>query len=98
MLIAKIDGSNITVGDYRELFPNTSFPVTGPNDDFYAENGFARVSTFKVHDRSTEMLIGCDPYLDGDMVYTVQVVAKPEPTPAVVPLETAQISSMGTGA
>lgn len=90
------DGAVDRVGDYRDLFPNTSFPVTGPNDDFYGENGLARVSTFKVHDRSTEMLIGCEPYLEGDMVYTVQVVAKPEPV--VVPLETAQISSMGTGA
>ena len=98
MLIAKIDGINITVGDYRELFPNTSFPVTGPNDDFYGENGLAKVSTFKPHDRDTQMLMSCDPYLEGDMVYTVQVVAKPEPTQVVVPLETAQISSMGTGA
>ena len=97
MLIAKIDNGNITVGDYRELFPNTSFPVTGPNDDFYAENGCAKVSTFKPYNHDTEMLIGCDPYLEDGVVYTVQVTGKPEPTPAV-PLETAQISAMGTGA
>ena len=97
MLIAKIDNGNITVGDYCELFPNTSFPVTGPNDDFYVENGCAKVSTFKPYNNDTEMLMGCNPYLEGDVVYTVQVVAKPEPTP-VVPLETVQISAMGTGA
>ena len=79
MFIAKIDNGSITVGNYRELFPNTSFPVTGPNDDFFAENGCARVSTFKPHDRDTEMLIACDPYLEDNIVYTVSVTKKPEP-------------------
>ena len=94
MFIAKIENGVITVGNYRELFPNTSFPVTGPNDDFFAENGCAKVSIFKPHDRDTEMLIACDPYLEDGLVYTVQVVSRP--APAII--ETALGEDFGTGA
>lgn len=99
MLIAKIDNGAITVGDYCELFPNTSFPVTGPNDDFYAENGCAKVSAFKPHDRKTQMLAGCEPYLEDGIVYTVQVVDKPTPVESVVIMDSSSTStmSMGTG-
>lgn len=79
MFIAKIDNGNITVGDYRVLFPDTSFPVSGPDDNFYQENSCVKVSVFKPHDRDTQMLMACDPYLENNIVYTVQVVAKPEP-------------------
>lgn len=78
MNIAKLENGSITVGDYRELFPNTSFPVTGPNDDFYAENGCLKVSIFKEHDRNTQMLVGCDPYEENGMVYTVTIQDKPQ--------------------
>ena len=76
MDIAKLENGSITVGDYRELFPNTSFPVTGPNDDFYAENGCLKVSIFKEHDRATQMLVGCEPYEENGMVYTVTIQDK----------------------
>lgn len=78
MDIAKLENGSITVGDYRELFPNTSFPVTGPNDDFYAENSCLKVSIFKEHDRNTQMLVGCDPYEENGMVYTVTIQDKPQ--------------------
>ena len=79
MDIAKLENGTITVGDYRELFPNTSFPITGPNDDFFVENGCLKVSSFKAHDRATEMLIGCEPYEENGVVYTVTVATRPEP-------------------
>jgi CMP-N-acetylneuraminic acid synthetase len=78
MNIAKIDNGNITVGDYRELFPSTSFPVTGPNDDFFTENNCLKVSIFKEYDKATQMLVGCDPYEENGMVYMVTVQAKPQ--------------------
>jgi hypothetical protein len=94
MFIAKVENGVITVGDYRELFPNTSFPVTGPDANFYQENSCAKVSMFKPHDRDTQMLMACDPYLEDNIVYTVQVVEKPEP----VIIEVADTVSNGTGA
>lgn len=84
MNIAKLENGNITVGDYRELFPNTSFPVTGPNDDFFTENDCLKVSIFKEHDRATQMLVGCEPYVEDGMVYTVQIEAKPKEETVIV--------------
>ena len=84
MDIAKIDNGSITVGDYRYLFPDTSFPVTGPNDDFYTENGCLKVSVFREHDRASQMLVGCDPYIENDVVYTVRVEARPQQKEIIV--------------
>jgi hypothetical protein len=89
MDIAKLENGNITVGDYKELFPNTSFPLTGPNDDFFNENGCLKVSMFKEHDRATQMLVGCGPYEENGVVYTVSVQTRPEP------IQTITIESSG---
>ena len=84
MNIAKLENGTITVGHYRDLFPNTSFPLTGPNDDFFTENGCLKVSIFKEHDRATQMLVGCNPYVENGMVYTVEVADKPEQEEIIV--------------
>ena len=93
MFIAKIENGNITVGNYRDLFPDTSFPVSGPDADFFVENGCAKVSVFKPHDRDTQMLIACDPYLEDNVVYTVQVIEKPEPEIILDNIETSSGST-----
>jgi len=64
----------ITVDDYRVLFPNTSFASQGPNDEFLLQNNARNVSYTKTCDYSVERLQGCDPYLEGDIVYMVTVV------------------------
>jgi hypothetical protein len=63
----------ITVGDYRELFPNTSFGTSGPNDEFLASNNAKKVTLLKAHDRLTQKLVSCTPYDDGEFVSMVQV-------------------------
>jgi len=78
MFIAKVENGNIVVGDYRELFPSTSFPPSGPSVEFLQEMGCKPVNLFKPHDRNTEKLVPCDPYVEGDWVYTVQVAALTE--------------------
>jgi hypothetical protein len=65
--------SPITVGDYRELFANTSFTANGPSDDFLAANNAKKVNTFKTHDRLIQKLVQCAPYDDGEFVSMVQV-------------------------
>ncbi len=64
----------ITVGDYRELFANTSFPASGPSDEFLAENNAKKVTLFKAHDRLTQKMVSCEAYDDGAFVSLVQVV------------------------
>lgn len=73
MLIAKIEGTQITVGDYRALFPTVAFTVNGPDDAFLQANGCKRVNLWKAHDALTEMLAPAAPYEEGDWVYTVAV-------------------------
>jgi hypothetical protein len=65
--------SPITVGDYRELFANTSFGTSGPSDEFLADNNAKKVNLFKDHDRLTQKLVSCAPYDDGEFVSIVQV-------------------------
>jgi hypothetical protein len=72
MLIYK-DG---VVAHYKELFRNTSFSVSGPSDEFLADNGAKKVTVFKAHDRATQKLVSVDPYEEDGIVYTVSVVDK----------------------
>lgn len=65
--------SPITVGDYRELFADTSFNANGPSDEFLAANNAKKVNAFKAHDRLTQKLVSCAPYDDGEFVSMVQV-------------------------
>jgi hypothetical protein len=70
------------------MFKETSFPVTGPNDDFFTENNCLKVSVFKEHDRATQMLVGCGAYEENGVVYTVEVQTRPV-------VETITIESLG---
>jgi len=63
----------ITVGDYRELFSNTSFPSSGPSDEFLAANNAKKVNAFKAHDRLTQKLVSCSAYDDDEFVSVVEV-------------------------
>lgn len=76
MLIAKLEGDNITVADYRALFPNTSFPPSGPSAEFLADSGCLPVTVFKPHDRNTQKLVSVAPYVEAGVVYTVAVEGK----------------------
>lgn len=72
MLIYK-DG---IVADYRDAFCNTSFPPNGPSDEFLAENGAVKVNLFLPHDKMTEKLVSCPPYVQDGWAYTVEVNPK----------------------
>ena len=74
MLIAQI--SNPVPMDYREAFPNTSFTPNGPDDEFLAEQGYAKVSVWRDHDSKTQKLVPCAPVYEAPWVYTVAVEAK----------------------
>ena len=76
MLIGIITDNNIQIGHYKELFNNISFPTSGPSDDFLASHNAKRVNLFKNHDRATQKLVTCQPYVEGDWVYTVEVQDK----------------------
>lgn len=79
----------IVIGYTWELFPNTSFPASGPNAEFLAEHNAKPCLTNKVHNPLLEKLIDCEPYVEGDYVYVVKA------TPFVAEeIEASKYSSM----
>ena len=75
MNVAIISNGQVTkVGDYRALFPQTSFTANGPSDEFLAANSAMKVNVWMPYDETTEKLSACEPYIDGDWVYTVEVM------------------------
>jgi hypothetical protein len=73
MEIAIIQNGSITIGDYRDMFPNTSFTASGPSDEFLAEQGAKKLNRFKTYDALTQKLVACGAYDDGEFVSVVQV-------------------------
>lgn len=86
MNIAKLENNVIQIFDCTELFPNTSFPINGPDNNFYTENGCLKISMFKEHDQATQMLVSCDPYEENGVVYTVAIQAKPQEETVIIDL------------
>ena len=76
MLIAIVDGSSIQrLGHYKTMFPNVSFPSSGPDAQWMAQNNAKFVLSTKSFDRTTHRIESVDPYVEGDYVYNVRVVA-----------------------
>lgn len=69
---------NGQVAHYKQMFPNTSFPASGPSDAFLAAQGAVKVSMFREHNRATQKLVSCDPVVENGFAYTVKVVDKTE--------------------
>lgn len=64
------------VAHYKDLFKNTSFPASGPSDAFLSSYGAYKVSVFKAHDRATQKLVPCAPYIEDGFAFCVEVVDK----------------------
>ena len=74
MLIAQIQEQIVLqVGENYVLYPNTSFPVTGPSAEWMAENSCMYVKDYLPYDPTTQYLESVAPYILGEYVYTVQV-------------------------
>ena len=69
---------NGQVAHYKEIFPNTSFPASGPSDAFLESKGAKKVFEFLPHNRATQKLVRVEPYLDQGVCYTVEVQDKTE--------------------
>ena len=73
MKIAIINDNNIvSIGNYLELFPNTSFPESGLSDSFMQEQSLLYVTETIPYDSETEKLVSCSPYIDGSFVVAVK--------------------------
>ena len=87
MLIAKVEnGKVIDIADMRSMFPNTSFPDSGPNDDWFTENGCMKINLSAPCDRTTQELQSCEPYIVDGVVYTNMAVPKQEEVVVIEPV------------
>ena len=77
MLVAKPDGNNFIIADYRSLFPEWCFNANGPEQEWYEVVGCYPVSTIKSFDSNTQILENSEPYLENGVVYTVVAVDIP---------------------
>jgi len=75
MKIARLDGSTVgEIADHKALFPNVSFPASGPDATWLAANSCAEVVKFLAFDSATQRSDPADPYLGNGKVYTRRVV------------------------
>lgn len=76
MQIAIIDkGQVIKTDHYKSLFPEVSFPTTGPDAEFLQANSALEVTVWKPT-TETQKLVSVVPYIEGQMVFTVKVEEK----------------------
>ena len=77
MQIAIVNNSVIAeMGDIRAMFPNVSFPITGPDSAFLSENSAMEVIQWTPFDPTTEKQETAEPYIKDGKVYTCKTVLK----------------------
>jgi len=75
MLIAIVDGESIQrLGHYKTMFPNVSFPSSGPDAQWMEQNNAKIVLSTKPFDRTTQRIESVEPYVEDDYVYNVRIV------------------------
>lgn len=78
MMIAKRSvGDTFILGNYWELFPDTSFPADGPNNDWFTENDCYRINLNVSYDPETQILEDVLPYVQNGWAYLSRAVPKP---------------------
>ena len=74
MNYAIIDGTTVkSTGTIQQLFPNTSFSITGPNADFLTENNLVELVENLSYTTPTQKLSTVDAYVEGGKAYNVRV-------------------------
>lgn len=74
MIVAIVKDNAIEqIGDMSVLFPNVSFPPSGPEAEWMEENGLVPVTYWKPYDHATEKLASVEPYIEGGNVFAVEV-------------------------
>ena len=76
MQIAKIKDNKVeAIGEHRALFPNTSFPASGPPADWMTQNSVLPVTVFRPYNGLTEKSTSVDPSIADGVVYLHKIEA-----------------------
>lgn len=74
MKYAILDGTTVkSTGTIQQLFPNTSFSITGPNADFLTANNVVELVENLSFTTPTQKLSSVDAYVDSGKAYSVKV-------------------------
>lgn len=74
MIVAIVKENTIEqTGDLSVLFPNVSFPPSGPEAEWAEENGLVPVTYWKPYDHASEKLASVEPYIEDGGVFAVEV-------------------------
>lgn len=74
MIVAIVKNDAIEqTGELSVLFPNVSFPASGPEPEWMEEQGIVPVTYFKPYESLTHKLTPVEPYLENGEVFAVTV-------------------------
>ena len=74
MNYAILDGTTVKqTGSIKTLFPNTSFPKSGPNSQFIADNNIVELVETLSYTSPSQKLSKVDAYVNNGKAYTVKV-------------------------
>jgi hypothetical protein len=74
MNYAILDGATVKqTGSLKTLFPNTSFPKSGPNSQFLTDNSVVELIENLSYSSPSEKLSKVDAYVDSGKAYSVKV-------------------------
>lgn len=65
-------GQVIKVGDHGKLFPDTSFTLEGPDEDFLAAHNALKVKDLPSFNADTHKVVPCEPFVEGERVIIYQ--------------------------
>lgn len=79
MKIGKIVDGKIQISNIYTLFPNTSFPDSGPPDSFIQENELYKIEEIPQHDEQKQKIVMLsEPIVKNNLVYTFEIIEKSE--------------------
>lgn len=74
MNYAILDGTTVTqTGSIKTLFPNTSFPKSGPNSQFLTDNSVVELTETLSYTSPSQKLSKVDAYVESGKAYNVKV-------------------------
>ena len=70
-----INGVIYDMAPLSDLYPTTTFPASGPGQEFLASENLQEIQLRKAYNPNTEKLVQVQPYLESGVVYAVSVVS-----------------------
>jgi hypothetical protein len=86
MKIAMLDSNDIVlaINEHQYLFPDVSFPESGPTTDWMAANNVVPAVTSQTYDPLTQKSVSVIPYVSAGVAYTTKIESLTESQKTVI--------------